>query len=166
MSRDCPFLFWDNDRGFFGAYGCKITDEKVEGTNLYYDFCHNYEENYRRCPNYKGKSSGGCFLTTACVEHKGLPDDCHELTTMRRFRDEWLVDQPSGREEVAEYYAVAPCIVAHINARSDAGEVWEKLYQEYIQPCVAAVDAGEFERAHGVYRTMVEDVQTLSVKEL
>lgn len=160
MSRDCPFLFWDNDRGFFGAYSCKMTDEKVEGTDLYYDFCHNYEENYRRCPHYKGKSSGGCFLTTACVEHKGLPDDCHELTSMRRFRDEWLVDQPGGREEVAEYYAIAPCIVAHINARPDADEVWEKLYQEYILPCVEKVDVGEFEGAHGVYQAMVKTAKS------
>lgn len=159
MSRDCPFLFWDNDRGFFGAYGCKITDEKVEGTDLYYDFCHNYEENYRRCPHYKGKSSGGCFLTTACVEHKGLSDDCHELTTMRRFRDEWLVEQPGGREEVAEYYCTAPGVVTRINQRFDADDVWEKLYQEYILPCVEKVDAGEFEKAHEVYKMMIDSVK-------
>ena len=30
----------------------------------------------------------GCFLTTACCEVLGLPDDCFELRTLRRYRDE------------------------------------------------------------------------------
>ncbi|MBQ2952577.1 MAG: hypothetical protein IJE07_03380 [Clostridia bacterium] len=160
MSRDCPFLKWDNDIGFFGGYRCLRTREKiVEGDSLYKNYCHDYESSYSKCPHFKDDtSSGSCFLTTACVERRGLPDDCHELTMMRKMRDEWLVNQPGGREEIAEYYAIAPCIVAHINARPDAADVWEKLYQEYILPCVAAADAGEFKRAHGVYREMIKEV--------
>src|ERR1039458_9391814 len=28
----------------------------------------------------KNDDGGGCFLTTACVQFAGLPDNCHELT--------------------------------------------------------------------------------------
>lgn len=154
MSKECPFLVFEG--GIFGSYKCRRRNDEVvsSSSSLYKEYCGNYESGYSKCPHFADKKTD-CFLTTACVEHKGLPDDCHELTMMRRMRDEWLLNQPGGREEIAEYYAIAPCIVAHINARPDAAEVWEKLYQEYILPCVAAADAGEFEKAHEVYREMV-----------
>lgn len=157
MSRDCPFLKWDNDMGFFGGYRCLRTRERiVEGDSLYKNYCHDYESSYSKCPHFKDDtSSDGCFLTTACVEHKGLPDDCHELTAMRYMRDEWLAKQPGGQAEIDEYYEIAPGIVERISMRDDADDVWERLYQEYILPCVAAADAGEYEKAHEMYRDMV-----------
>ena len=36
---------------------------------------------------------GGCYITTAVCEFYGKPDDCHELTQFRKFRDEWLAKQ-------------------------------------------------------------------------
>ena len=49
-----------------------------------------------------GSSSGtdGCYLTSACVMAKGLPDHCEELETLRVFRDEYLAGQPGGRAEI------------------------------------------------------------------
>ena len=38
----------------------------------------------------------GCFITTACCETLGLADDCFELRTLRRYRDEVLAKQPGG----------------------------------------------------------------------
>ena len=35
------------------------------------------------CSHFKkAGSSGGCYMTTACCEYYGLPDDCRELTAM------------------------------------------------------------------------------------
>ena len=101
-------------------------------------------------------SSGGCFLTTACVTHKGLPDDCRELTVMRRVRDEWLVHQPGGKEKIDEYYRIAPGIVKKIGMREDCVGVWEKLYQKYLLPCVAAAEEGKNETAYEIYCEMIE----------
>ena len=52
-----------------------------------------------------GSSSGtdGCYLTSACVMAKGLPDHCEELETLRVFRDEYLAGQPGGRAEIEQY---------------------------------------------------------------
>ena len=53
----------------------------------------------------------GCYLTTVCVEHKGLPDNCYELETLRNFRDNYLVSSEGGKEIVQHYYKVAPEMV-------------------------------------------------------
>jgi hypothetical protein len=54
----------------------------------------------------------GCFLTTACCTTLGLPDDCFELTTLRRYRDTVLAGTAEGRAAIAEYYRLAPALLA------------------------------------------------------
>lgn len=155
MSRDCPFLQWDSSIGFMGGLRCIMTKDRVEsGCALYNNFCHNYESGYSRCPHFKGdqdKSSGGCYLTSACVEAMGLADDCMELTTLRTFRDNWLAKQPGGREEIEEYYRIAPGIVDAMHAAPNCGEVLRNLYGAMIVPCVKEIAAGRMENARKLY---------------
>ena len=64
------------------------------------------------------EASSGCYLTTACVDAMEFPDDCLELQTMRRLRDEYILPNiENGRKIVEEYYAKAPQIVSAINAK-------------------------------------------------
>jgi hypothetical protein len=44
-----------------------------------------------------------CYLTSACVAHAGLADDCRELTVMRAFRDEYLMTSVRGVILVSRY---------------------------------------------------------------
>ena len=88
------------------------------------------------------------------MEALGKADDCEELTLLRAFRDDWLAAQPRGKEEIGHYYAVAPRIVAAIHALPDAGERLHALYQTLVQPCVAAIKAGDMEAAHRNYRAI------------
>ena len=104
---------------------------------------------------YKGNDSGGCFLTSACTEARGMPDDCHELTVLRAFRDGYLRSQPEGEAEIAEYYAVAPRIVASIRSKADAVEAFDAIYRELVEPCVAMIERGENLEAHALYRSYV-----------
>lgn len=140
----CPYYWWDND------YACRKTGKPVS-EDVYYKYCRNYD--YRDCPIYKDESShGGCYLTSACIESCGLPDNCTELTVLRNFRDNWLKKQPGGLEEIAEYYAVAPRIVEQINAVVDAGAVWKEIYENIVIPCLAYIQHGEMEQARKLYR--------------
>lgn len=66
-----------------------------------------YFKQDKREPGAK-KDDEGCFFTTACVEARGLPDDCEALETLRAFRDACLANRPDGREAIAEYYRMAP----------------------------------------------------------
>ena len=79
-------------------YYCKckncayIDPTERSGYKWYCESYGSYEDpdKVRECRRYKesGSSSGGCYFTSACVEAQGLPDDCHELTALRKFRDE------------------------------------------------------------------------------
>ena len=142
------YTFRQND------YYCMKKQDYVN-SDVYYKYCRNYD--YSDCPIYKGDtSSGGCYLTSACVEAKGLPDDCMELTVLRDFRDNWLKKQPGGLAEVAEYYATAPKIVERINALPNAEEIWNELYETLVVPCVRWIEIGEMEFAHAMYRNVAK----------
>lgn len=138
------YTFRNND------YYCLKKGDYVN-SDVYQRYCKNYS--YDECPIYKDNpNSGGCYLTSACVETRGLPDDCEELTVLRNFRDNWLKQQPGGAEEVAEYYEAAPQIVAEINKRADAREIWNALYDALVAPCVKLIRCGEMERARERYK--------------
>lgn len=49
-------------------------------------------------------NSSGCYLTSACVNAKGLPDDCEELTVLRNFRD-------GGTEHTVNYARKKNCFI-------------------------------------------------------
>lgn len=99
-----------------------------------------------------------CYLTTACVTHHGLPDDCEELTLLRAFRDEYLYNQPNGPALIKKYYTYAPNIVQCINDRSDRKAVYGEIYQ-VIRECVELLKAGNNEETFLLYCKMVEEVK-------
>ena len=62
-----------------------------------------------------GNGTGDCFLTTAVVAIRGAEaDDGPTLTTLRRFRDSYMLSDPARRRLVADYYVLAPILVALI----------------------------------------------------
>lgn len=92
-----------------------------------------------------------CFLTTACTAAKGLPDDCRELTALRCLRDMHMKPTVSGAALVAEYYRIAPGIVAEVNARSNRMEIWNLVYEDLVAPVVRLTEAGSMEAAVARY---------------
>jgi hypothetical protein len=100
-----------------------------------------------------------CYITTATCRAQGLPDDCDELTTLRRFRDEVVLSTPEGARQVADYYATAPRIVARIDVRDDAPAIYAAIHRAYIRPSVDAVERGDFARAQGLFETMVRQLE-------
>ena len=100
----------------------------------------------------KDNDNGGCYLTTACVAARGLPDTCTELQTLRAFRDGILTRRPGGQQEIARYYQIAPGIVAAINHREDAAKIWNRVYDELVEPCVRMIHKGQDEEAYRLYR--------------
>lgn len=143
----CPYYWYNNH------YACRKSEKDVN-EDIYSKYCKNYD--YGDCPIYKGQGSSGCFLTSACIEAKGLSDDCHELTLLRRFRDDYLRKQPSGRNEIKEYYRVAPEIVEKIKCNGDCISVFNDIYEKLVCPCVQMIECGENEQAHALYRETVQ----------
>ena len=105
----------------------------------------------KRSDSGTGKKKLGCFFTTAACLYKGLPDDCNELETLRKFRDSVLMRNTEGRAMVQRYYEVAPAIVEHLTDEGDLEDVWRS-----VQICVVAISEHKHEEAIGIYRDMVE----------
>lgn len=103
--------------------------------------------------------SAGCYLTAACVDYFGKPDDCYELTMLRRFRDDYLKKTEEGKALVEEYYRIAPQIVDKINASGKQKEYYEYIYG-VVTECVACLEKGEPSGALSRYRDMTVSLQT------
>ena len=134
MADECRYYYYDS------GYSCMLKREKEGSSSIDSDTVHRYcwGYHYEECPRYKaGTSSGGCFLTSACTEAKGLADDCYELTMLRAFRDEYLVKQKSGKAE------------------GNRAEIWEKVYRELVLPCIKLIESSDRAGAHALYRRYV-----------
>ena len=150
----CDFLDWR----WSDSYYCRKTDKAVD-KNTVNTYCDN-SLRYRDCPIYcGGGSSGGCYLTTACINTKNLPDDCRELTILRSFRDNYLMYQSNGRADIQEYYQTAPKIVEVINGQNNKDEIYEELYNNVIVPCVELIEQGKNEEVYDKYKTMVKKLE-------
>jgi hypothetical protein len=106
-----------------------------------------------------GGGGGGCFLTTAAVEHQGLPDDCEELETLRKFRDHFMLQSAELRQEVYWYYKHAPAIVEKLKAMENSPEIYNEMWNTYILPAVHAVKSYKYETAYSIYKELVHYVQ-------
>lgn len=102
--------------------------------------------------------SGGCFLTTACVEYAGLPDDCKELKVMRHFRDTYVAALPEGPELIAEYYRTAPPLVEQLRTQKDGRRDLHELF-ETIQLIVDHIESGLKEQAMKLYQAKFSELR-------
>ena len=107
-------------------------------------------------PGAGGGDGGGCFLTEAVVGHRGIEaDDGPTLSVLRRFRDDYMQRSPERRALVDRYYEIAPRIVAAI-PRGHADWTW---IGTRVDEAVAAIRAGEDDRAFGLYVAMVRRLE-------
>ena len=102
-----------------------------------------------------------CFITTAVCGSFNKPDDCYELTTFRNFRDTWLSAQPDGKSLIAEYYSIAPQIVANINRLDDAKKIYKNIWQEYLEPCLNFIKCGDNLSCKNKYIKMVSELKKI-----
>ena len=102
------------------------------------------------------KKIDDCYITTAMCLDTGKADDCAELQTLRRYRDEVMLNDVEGRALVKEYYVKAPQIVAKINQQANHHEIYQQLRLDYIEPAAEAARTGKNEQALYLYRSMVE----------
>ena len=107
-----------------------------------------------------GSSSGGggCYITTATCEAYGKPDDCYELTAFRSFRDNWLKAQPDGPALIKRYYRTAPGMVEWINRQPNREDIYRRIRDEYLTPCLCYIEKGENEQCKSLYTSMMEDL--------
>lgn len=165
--RDGRYQGYTDDRGRRydrdGRYAGRSDDR-----GRHYDRDGRYEgrtddnRHYDRDGRYSGRSEekSGCFLSTACLQEMGLPDDCRELQVLRRFRDDYVQLQPGGPALVAEYYALAPSLTAAIQKQRGSRQLLKRVYEELVVPCVGLIESDRPDEAMVLYRGYFGRLQT------
>ena len=160
MSKECDYYYYD------AGYCCEAKREQEGRSSIDSDRVHKYCWGYgswQECRFWKKeeekRNSSSCFLTSACVKVMGMEDSCNELTTLRRFRDTYMVSLPSGKADVLEYYATAPLIVAAINKLPDANAIFREMYNELVVPCVELIESGQLFEAYTRYKEYTKQLQ-------
>ena len=106
-----------------------------------------------------------CYLTTACVVYKNLPDDCSELQAMRKLRD-YYSDKPGYSELIMEYYELSPKIISRINLENDPSMMYDKIYDS-VKICEGFIAIGDWQNAHDEYLNMYNTLLVkYNIKEL
>lgn len=156
-SDECKYYYYDS------GYSCALKREKEGNSSIDKDMVDKYcwYYHYEDCPYYKAEHSysSGCFLTSACTEARGLPDDCEELTTLRAFRDGYMKAFPQGQADIREYYHIAPVIVAKIESLSNSKDIFDQIYTELVLPCVDLIQSNKNEETYTKYRDYVKLLQ-------
>jgi len=101
------------------------------------------------------EDSGPCFITTAVCLSLGKGDNCYELNTFRSFRDNWLINQPNGKELIEEYYKIAPKIVKAINNLNNSQQIYLFIWKHYLKNCLQLIENQKYEEAKNIYIKMV-----------
>ncbi len=102
-------------------------------------------------------SAEGCLITTACCEVLGLDDDCFELRTLRRYRDEVLSKMPDGALQIAHYYALAPSVLNRLRTMHPNPEgVLLSVYARFVLPAALAAWLGFNGLAYRLYSDMLK----------
>lgn len=100
-----------------------------------------------------------CYITTAVCTTMGKPDDCYELNRFRNFRDEYLMRTAEGEAIVREYYDIAPTIVKHIGQKTDSCEIYQGIWDKYLNPCLQMIEQERNEECEQLYMKMVRDLE-------
>ena len=93
---------------------------------------HEYCEKYHNID--KGFKKKLCYITTAVCRSQNKPDNCYELTALREYRDNYLMNSNLGRELVDEYYNIAPGLVMMIDMQQEAEKIYQNIYDKYLPP--------------------------------
>lgn len=154
-----------------GTCGACASCSEINYGKGYCSYYRTYVDTDDSCSHYSdgsGYSSGtGCFLTTVCCEYKGLPDNCEELQTMRKFRDFYLSKTEQGKCLIDFYYTRAPYIVQKINSSPKKDEICQYIYDQIIN-CIKLQKEEKNEETAMAYGLMMYtvDLVCLGIKEI
>ena len=107
----------------------------------------------------KRKEAGGCFITSACIRAMNLPEDCIELTTFHKFRDEYLVKSQKGRTFIDIYYTASKDILENIiNKEPNPEEILKNIYYRWIILITKEMQSQNYNLALSIGVSMVKEL--------
>ena len=141
--RDCKTKF---DKSYYEKGYCEYYK------SFYYpdDSCNHYKDVNTYEPN-------SCYITTILCRLLGCSDDCNELDTLRKFRNNILQKDIKYKEILFEYDTVGPIISSNLYSEFASDEDKELpilLFNFYIQPTVKYIKEQKYEDAISRYKEL------------
>ncbi len=98
------------------------------------------------------KTDTSCYLTSACMRHfkNQFDDNCYELRILRWFRDNFV-----SKEDIEHYYEIAPTIVEAINKEEKSNLIYDYIYDNVVDYCVAQIENGNYDEAYARYKNSI-----------
>ncbi len=125
------------------------------------------EVTYERQDDYswryidKKPYSGGCFVTTAVCEKLGKPDDCYELQTLRKLRDDYVAHLPGGRVIMRDYRMLSQTIIPKINNVKYPLHSADSIYSMLL-PIISLTEDKMYPEAFCLYESMIKKLCELN----
>lgn len=146
---DCVYMDL-NDENSYGDYWCGKRNKYYPGGD-------------NTCSDFKPRNSG-CYITTAVCACLNKSDDCYELNAFRSFRDNWLKKQADGENLIADYYKIAPLIVAKIDSLPNSAEIYHFIWKKYLKSCLNFIEGGNNQACKNLYVKMVKILKATYLK--
>ncbi len=99
-----------------------------------------------------------CFLTTACVFHKGKADDCDELQTLRWLRNNYIANTAEGKQLLKTYKTEGPRMLKTMKDFENRPEILDYIHDKLVQPSVAMIKQGQHKEATDYYTAFVKQM--------
>lgn len=108
---------------------------------------------------YVNTEADQCCIVTACIKSKGLPDDCYELRTLRKFRDEYVKSLFDGKEIVSNYYDIASIIVSKINELQNSNEIFLDIYWDLVLKSVTLIENNKNQQTFFYFKEFIDKLK-------
>lgn len=104
--------------------------------------------------------SGGCYITSAVVAHHGLADTGREMTSLRKFREQYIFGSgETGRvSDYEEYLIIGGFLRSWINSRQDAALIWD-FVSEYVLQTVSLAESGAEREAYDLFKSRTRSLR-------
>jgi len=100
-----------------------------------------------------------CYITTAVCKGLGKGENAEEIRLLKDFRDGYMSGLKDGESMINDYYDFAPTIVKRIEKSENPEAKYILLWNNYIHPCVDAIESGNNDRCLKIYTTMVQNLK-------
>ncbi len=149
----------DNGDGGHSHSHCKSKDDYNAGKSP--DWSRTKSNDSQNPSTGEVQSNGGCYLTSACMEHfkQDFDDKVYELQVLRWFRDTFV-----SEEDIEHYYQTAPIVVDAINENPDCDRIYSDIYENVINFCVKAIEEERYVLAYDTYRNSILDLEETYAK--
>lgn len=162
---ECTYL----DLSTGDCYGEYFCEKKYERHSPIDPTCGSFTRAYSRSSSeinnakdfYNSKNSSSCYITTMICHCLCVSDSNYFLNTLRKFRDNYLVNNEEYREVLVEYDIVGPMIAKSIAEDRQNKFIAARMFYNYINPIVSLINDGMYKDAISLYKLMTNILKQL-----